>query len=104
MILLLLPDEARLGSIHAKHLFTVVVDGHGFNLLARLDEIGGVDDWISIVLLPLLQILTILDSIIQDLYFPLMFLLGELLILVPLNFVGQEFLRLVVVGLLVVDP
>ena len=92
-----------LGASHAKYFLAVGVDGDLGDVLAMLDKVGGVDDGVSVVLLPLLQILAVFDPVLERPHLPLVLAIGVLLVLVLLDSVGQEVLEPIVVGSLVVE-
>ena len=92
-----------LGTSHAKDFLAVGVDGDLGDILAMFDEVGGVDDGVGVVLLPLLQILAVFDPVLEGPHLPLVLAIGVLLVLVLLDFVSQELLEPVVLGSLVVE-
>ena len=61
------------------------------------DEVGRIDDGVSVIFFPLLHIFTILNPVIKGPDFPLMFRIGIFLIFIMLDFVTNKMFEIVVV-------
>ena len=90
-------------AVHPQDLLAVAIDCHLSYLAASFDEVGGIDDGIGLIFLPLLQILAVIDSGLHRPYFPHVFRLCQFLVLVLLYLVLDYLLILGVVGCFIVQ-
>ena len=94
--------EGGLGSVGSQYFLAVGVDGDLREVSAVLDEVSRVNDGISVVLFPLLQVFAVLDSGVHGGDFPLMLMMGKAFVLISFDFVFEETLHLVVAYCLIV--